>query len=53
VTKRISARLVTGSRLLVSDTSRRAGSASRYDDLRKFFERIAYDEATSAVLKEK
>ena len=27
--------------------------ASRYDDLRKFSERIAYDEATSAVLKKK
>jgi hypothetical protein len=27
--------------------------ASRYDDLRKFSERVAYDEATSAVLKKK
>ena len=27
--------------------------ASRYDDLRKFSERIAYDEAASAVLKKK
>ncbi len=27
--------------------------ASRYDDLRKFSERIAYDEASSAVLKKK
>jgi hypothetical protein len=27
--------------------------ASRYDDLRKFTERVAYDEATSAVLKKK
>ena len=27
--------------------------ASRYEDLRKFSERIAYDEATSAVLKKK
>ena len=27
--------------------------ASRYDDLRKFGERVAYDEATSAVLKKK
>ena len=27
--------------------------ASRYDDLRKFAERVAYDEATSAVLKKK
>jgi hypothetical protein len=27
--------------------------ASRYDDVRKFGERVAYDEATSAVLKKK
>jgi hypothetical protein len=27
--------------------------ASRYDDVRKFAERVAYDEATSAVLKKK
>jgi hypothetical protein len=27
--------------------------ASRYDDLRKFTERVSYDEATSAVLKKK
>jgi hypothetical protein len=27
--------------------------ASRYEDLRKFTERVAYDEATSAVLKKK